>query len=686
MRSRSFPSGIPARLAVLVVAATPVGLATAQEPAPTAWELRAVDGMPTRLQVELATQGKPTWFTAEASDVTLRQAISQTCGTQTATVEKALHAEALRLNGLESLDEPVEMGMTLAVPFCLRLERNVEVEVQPGDTVEALLQKHYGVFGQRTLEKTAELNRRAIGSRNRERFFRNLSVGQTILLPYEATPRTFAGRTEDTDLSQLVQELADPQIAAAIETSATPAGDDPEPDPGSFSLVESVDIASADGRPPCTPAEDMDQPIDMRALKAVFDEEQRLMAARGDAMTTTHVGIIDTGLQKPGDDFFSIEVMVVNTSELHGEAGQDNDIPPNGARHDIFGINLNNAPPTGNVLPYGAPTASWRFHGTRMASLLLGGPNVVEDWGAARPPIKLRIVNFASSLANGLMVDAIHLNTAIEYLRKYGVSVVNISLSNQLNITGVKNSIERQEGMLFVVAAGNKHRGQGEDLAFSPLYPAKYGGRHGANVLTVAAHGRSGAKAPFSYFSGEFVDLLAPGCGIETRNGDGNTMRDSGTSPAAALVSFAASLLKSAGLSDPAAIKMRILAAVDPDETLGEYTWSKGRLNAVKALSLRRDVIQTADGALHYGILADRSPLIELCSNSGVDAPGARKVYKVRPNVETPNGVRVEYWIYSDGRLNPWRCAQNADTGASIALGTSQIPLSEIRDVVFKWR
>lgn len=680
MRCNNFP------LVAFLAGALPAGIALSQDAAPTAFEVRAVDGMPSRLQVELAAKGEPKWYTVEESGTTLKSAISQTCGTQPSAVEKALEAEGLRLNGLETVDAPIEEGVTLAIPFCLPISRNVEVEVQEGDTVENLLRKHTGVFGQRTLQKTFDLNKNRVGSRNQERFFRRLPVGETIQLPYEATPRVFVGRTVDTDLPQIVREFATPQIAAAIETASSPAEENVLPDPGGFSLVETVEIASVEGDTPCSAAEDLGRPVDMQALKAVFDEEHRLMARAGDEMETAHIGIIDTGLESPEDNFFGVDVLAINPGEMHGVEGEDDDIPPNDATDDIFGINLNNAPVTGDVLPYAAARKSWQYHGTRMASLLLGGPNIAADWGAARPPIKLRIVNFASSLPSGGMVAAIHLNTAIGYLQRNGTDIINVSLSNKLNHSGVKEAFSDRSGMLFVVAAGNKNGGQGEDLIVSNLFPALYGGLRGTNVLTVGAHGRNGTKAPFSYYSREFVDLLAPGCGVETRNGDGNTVLDSGTSPAAAIVSFTAGLLKSAGLHDPGAIKTRILAATDADERLAFQAWSKGRLNAVKALSLRRDVIQTTDGALHFGTLADRSPLWALCADGRANFSRLRDIYKVALNIRSGSDTVVEYWTYSNGILSPQRCMQRTTADGSLTIGTEQLAISDVRDVVFKWR
>lgn len=649
-------------------------------------ELRGVDGMTSALQVKLAETGVPKFLKIETPQTTLEGAISQSCGNQPTQVQQALTAEALLLNGLKQPDAVVDEGVTLAIPFCLPIERSIEVVVEQGDTIETLLRKHTGVFGKRTLRKTFELNRDRTTARSPQAFFRSLTVGQKIRLPYGADPRVFIPRTAGTDLNQIVHDLSAPQIAEAIVTTAAASPQTATSGDNAFNLVESVEIASVEGGTPCGPAEDIGRPIDMLALKAVFDEESRQLVDFGEQVQTANIGVVDTGLANPDDDFFSEDVLLVNRYESEGTDGQDDDNPENGAVDDYYGVNLNFIPKTGDIEPYGADKLSWQFHGTRMASLVLGGPHIMTSWAGKRPPLKLRVVNFASALTRGGMVSPERLATAVEQLDLDKVDIVNISLSSNSDHSGTRQALREKSRMLFVVAAGNKQGGHGADLVTTTLFPAGYGGPNGKNILTVAAYGRSGKKAPFSHFSNLYVDLLAPGCGIETRDGDGSIVSDTGSSPSTALVSFTAGLLRSLGVGNPNAIKTRILASVDQDEGLAGFAWSKGRLNAIKALSLRRDVVQTADNALHFGKITDRDPLLALCANGAADFSRPRDIYKVVPNIQTSSGIMIDYWTYSNGVLAAQRCEQKATDGRSLTIDDLTLPISDIRDVVYKWR
>ncbi|WP_411033064.1 S8 family serine peptidase [Shinella sp. BYT-45] len=655
-----------------------VGAALGQD-ASSAYISRGVDGMSTELREIIAQSFEPTYVTVEASGTTLGSLLSETCGTQPRAVRDTLAAEALKLNRLKSLDEILAKDETVSIPRCVKLERNIEVEVQEGDTIESLLRKHTGVYGTITLRKTFELNKGKNGSRSPEAFFRTLAVGQKITLPYVAEPQIFVPRTAGTDFRQLVQENSTSQVAAVAEQVTRPEA---RPrNEGDYVLVESVEIASADGETPCSESEDIFEPIDMAALKAVFDEETLLS---GGAVEVASIGIIDTGLANPEDDFFSLDVLLVKQEEMDGEDGKD-DLPKNGAIDDIFGVNLNNSPLSGDIQPFGPERLSWQYHGTRMASLLLGGPNVASQWGGKRPPIKLRIVNFASSEASGGMVSALKLPTAVDQLERDKVAIVNISLAGKQDHVGVKRYFAERQGMLFVVAAGNRQGGgPGQNLVFTKQYPARYGGFSAPNIITVAAHGLSGRKAPFSHYAHEYVDLAAPGCGVATRNGDGNIVADSGSSPATALVSFTAGLVRSLGLQQPKDIKIRILAAVDTDAQLEGQSWNSGRLNAVKAVSLRRDLVETADRKLHFGNIADRDVLWALCGDGAVDFSGEYEILKVVPNIRTPFGLKVEYFTESDGVLGTQECAQRDTAGRTLTIGGSEIPVAEMRDVVFR--
>lgn len=219
------------------------------------------------------------------------------------------------------------------------------------------------------------------------------------------------------------------------------------------------------------------------------------------------------------------------------------------------------------------PTDREKAHGTKMASLILGGTRLAREWTASFPTlmVRLKVVNFSSPLPSASTVDSTKLPDAITYLENQGVHIINLSLATPENLEPIKNTFRDKSNLLFVVAAGNASSGPGKNLGTFGLYPARYGGIRGFDhVVTVGAHGLSGSRAGFSNYSWEFVDLLAPGCAVETRTDEGKIVLDNGTSPATAIVSFAASLIRTLGMRRPEQIKNRLLVGTDFDPNLRE--------------------------------------------------------------------------------------------------------------------
>jgi hypothetical protein len=401
------------------------------------------------------------------------------------------------------------------------------------------------------------------------------------------------------------------------------------------------------------------------------------------------VGMIDSGLATLGDDFFKIGFFAPNRRELQGTSGQDDDSPTNKHIDDVYGINFNSDNGEFKPYPFGGDIQS---HGTKMASLVLGGPVVASEWTGARdkPLVQLKIVNFASATVQGANVSADKLDEAIEYLTQQGALIINMSLSNEQNIHSVSRAIEDNKDQLFVVAAGNAKLGPGRNLDFEPLvFPARYGGARGdhhRNVVTVGAHDTSGQRAIFSNYSTQFVDLLASGCAVDTRNDVGNRIPDNGTSPATAIVSFTSTLIASLGLPEPAQIKNRLLASTVFDPALKESSWSSGRLSVIKAISLRNDVVELNSSEVIFGKIADRVALNRYCDDETV-RPTLTRVHKIVPNIPGPQGPEIEYWVESDGLLSKLRCAQ-AKIAAEDTIGeidaASGPSLETVRDITFR--
>jgi hypothetical protein len=241
--------------------------------------------------------------------------------------------------------------------------------------------------------------------------------------------------------------------------------------------------------------------------------------------------------------------------------------------------------------------------------------------------------------------------------------VVNLSLENSRAIQGIREVIGNATRTLFVAAAGNRPSG-GSDIGIRTVYPAADGGESGSlarTLLTVGAHALDPNRswAGFSNYSRQRVDLLAPGCNVQTLNADGMSVKESGTSIATAFASFAAGLLGALGETDGSAIKNRLLVSVDVDPALARRVYSSGRLNIVKAVSLSTDVIETTDRTQAYvfGRIVNRGELRRFCGDQE-ERKNLDRMRKVRPNVPSQEGTRVQYWVENDGILTWVDCPQ----------------------------
>src|SRR5689334_673142 len=107
------------------------------------YEVRSVARLPADARISMARSGKPAWQIVPAGGTTLRKMLRDACGSQGQEVDRELADLALRLNGGDTLDRPLDAGVAVAIPFCLKFERKVAVAVKPGDNLESLLLEHY---------------------------------------------------------------------------------------------------------------------------------------------------------------------------------------------------------------------------------------------------------------------------------------------------------------------------------------------------------------------------------------------------------------------------------------------------------------------------------------------------------------------------------------------------------------
>jgi subtilisin family serine protease len=144
-------------------------------------------------------------------------------------------------------------------------------------------------------------------------------------------------------------------------------------------------------------------------------------------------------------------------------------------------------------------------HGTHVAGTIAAvRDNSQGVAGVARPAqiMPLRVLDeegfgFTHDIAN-----------AFTYAALQGVRIVNASLGGSEDESNLMaDAIDGAPNTLFVVAAGN----EGRDVDATPQYPCSI---PEPNVVCVAASDRADARAPFSNWGDQTVDVAAPGVDV----------------------------------------------------------------------------------------------------------------------------------------------------------------------------
>ena len=206
------------------------------------------------------------------------------------------------------------------------------------------------------------------------------------------------------------------------------------------------------------------------------------------------------------------------------------------------------------------------LHGTHVAGII----GAVRDNGLGidgiAPAVRIMAVR---AVPNGDERDKDVAN-AIRYAVDNGAHIINLSFGKGYSPekSAVDDAVRHAEarGVLIVHAAGN----DGEDATANPSFPtpAYTAGGRARNWIEVGASSwRSGERlaAPFSNYGREIVDVFAPGVDILSTDVGGGTVRESGTSMAAPVVTGVAALLMAyyPGLS-ATDVKRIIVESVEP--------------------------------------------------------------------------------------------------------------------------
>jgi len=176
---------------------------------------------------------------------------------------------------------------------------------------------------------------------------------------------------------------------------------------------------------------------------------------------------------------------------------------------------------------------------------------------------------------------------AIRWAADNGAKVINMSLGGSSGSTTLQNAVNYawNKGVVLACAAGNSGTS-------AKSYPGAY-----TNCIAVAATDQSDAKASFSQYGSSWVDVAAPGVAILSTLPNSSVYLNTaygyyqnydalnGTSMATPHVAGLAGLVWATGKCTTAScVRSRIENNADAISGTGTY-WSKGRINAYKAVS-----------------------------------------------------------------------------------------------------
>ena len=248
---------------------------------------------------------------------------------------------------------------------------------------------------------------------------------------------------------------------------------------------------------------------------------------------------------------------------------------------------------TGPDYTVGADPAGYRpplLHGTYIASLIAAhGSGPGDRRGVIGVAPRARILSVRVILDDGEPGTAAYnedpryanaIAKGIYYAVAHGATVINMSLGSQQPTAYLRAAVAYAlaNGVVVVASAGN----DGTASGFDPyVYPAAFTG-----VIAVAAVTGSGIRASFSEQNAAVV-LSAPGVDVVGAGPDQEYLDAEGTSPAAALVSGVAALIKSRYPTLGPALVQQALITTATRRPPGGYSTGTGfgEVDAVTALA-----------------------------------------------------------------------------------------------------
>ncbi|MBE9229626.1 peptidase S8 [Phormidium sp. LEGE 05292] len=220
-------------------------------------------------------------------------------------------------------------------------------------------------------------------------------------------------------------------------------------------------------------------------------------------------------------------------------------------------------------------------HGTHVAGTIAQSTN--NNYGVAGVAYEASIMplKVLSAYGGGTVAD---IAEAIRFAADNGADAINLSLGGAGESQVLEEAVDYaySKGVVVVAAAGNESRN-------SASYPARY-----PHVISVAATGPSGEKAPYSNF-GAGVDISAPGGSengqilqetIDPETGSATFTGLQGTSMASPHVAAVAAMVKASGVESPDEIREVLTQSVRKVQEDPLNHFGAGHLDAAGAVKL----------------------------------------------------------------------------------------------------
>lgn len=522
----------------------------------------AIDTSKAKLWDELFNISKPVSLRIEANEP-IENAVARQCGS--APSDLVAYVAGLNVGGGGRVEGSTRFWRSFPCPYVAfdTVAKPLTIPVSKNQALADILPFHMGESGPKTVAAVKLLNPGVLTSNG------TIRASTELRLPYVVKGTTIELRDAFASApTSAVQKVAlvRPQLASdAVFVRNAPTATQNYKFVAEDMLATDVDSSNCAGPPDAN-----SWPFDLNAALALVERGRKAFNA---ASPEAVILVADTGFEsslKPSG------LLWVNRRVNSGN-GSVTDYTD-----DLHGANLFSG--HGDIRPTGGSALS--SHGSEVFGVIAGGRGDVAK-------LATYVVIAGGKITNDSLgvIDRTALHDSFRYAtqiaRQNPSVILNLSAVSTGQILGLEDAL-RAINFLVVAAAGNNH----DRVDLLNIYPPAFSD-YRDRLLVVGAHDWNSKLAEFSN-SGMLVDLLAPGCKINVRDGSGKTVSVSGTSFAAPFVSQTAGMLSAIGLKSWE-VKNRIMASVDFDANLVGIVGSGGRLNVLNALRVGSDILEVRD-------------------------------------------------------------------------------------------